>query len=86
MTSFLGRYQKDQERWFSAFLSLQSFNTVPYVETPTIQLLSMLLHCSNFATLVNHNANICAFQWSEATAVKRPLDPQRGHDPLDENP
>lgn len=84
--SFLGRYQKDQEHWFSAFLRLQPFNTVPDVKTPTIQLFSMQLHCSNFATVVSHNTNICAFQWSEATPVKGPLDPQRGNDPLDENP
>lgn len=45
--------------WFSTFLILIPFNTVPHVVvTPDCKIL-LLLHNCNFATVMNHNANIC---------------------------
>jgi len=48
------------EPWFSNFLMLWPFNTVPYVVVnPTIKLSLLLLHNCNFSTVMNHNLNIC---------------------------
>ena len=44
--------------WFSGFLMLQLFNTIPHVVvTPTINLLLFLHHHCNFA-IMNHKVNI----------------------------
>lgn len=49
------------ERWVSAFLMRQPFNTVPHAElSPTIKLFSSLLYNCSFATIVNHNVNTSA--------------------------
>ena len=66
--------------WLSSFLVLWPFNTVPHVVvTPTIKLFSLLLHNCNFATVMNNNANICVFWWSQVTPVRGSFDLQRGH-------
>ena len=45
-------------QWFSSFLMLQPFNTVPPVAmTPTIKLFSLLLHNCNFATVMKYDVN-----------------------------
>ena len=42
------------EQWFSTFLKVQPFNTVPHVVmTPNHQIISVLLHKYNFATIMN---------------------------------
>jgi hypothetical protein len=46
-------------QWFSAFLMLSPFDTVPQVvATPIIKLFLLLFHNYNFATVLNHNVNI----------------------------
>ena len=56
------------EQWFLTFLVLQAFNIVPHVVVnpppPTIKLFLLLLQNCNFATVMNHNVNICVFCWS----------------------
>lgn len=50
--------EKSLELWFSAFLMLWPFNTVPQVVlTPNHKVISLLLHNCNFATVVNRNVN-----------------------------
>lgn len=48
------------ERWFSAFPTLQPFNTVPHIGvTPSKhKIILLLLPSWNFATLINRNINI----------------------------
>jgi hypothetical protein len=49
------------EQWFSTFLVLQLFNTVPHavVTLPTHRkIILLLLHNCNFASVMNHNVNI----------------------------
>jgi hypothetical protein len=48
------------EQWFSTFLMLQPFNTVPHVVVtiPQIKLFLLLLHNYNLATITHHNVNI----------------------------
>ena len=49
---------------------LQPFNIVPHaVVTPNIELFSLLLHNCNFATGMNPNVIICAFQQYQETPV-----------------
>ena len=51
--------QKSLDPWFSNFLMLQPFDTVPrVVMNPTIKLFLLLLHNCNFATVMNHNVHI----------------------------
>lgn len=46
------------DQWFSTFLILGPFNTVPHtVMTPVIELFSLLLHNSNFVTVMIPNVN-----------------------------
>ena len=46
-------------RWFSTFLMLCPFNTVPHVMvTPNHNIILLLLHNYNFATIMSHNVNI----------------------------
>jgi hypothetical protein len=53
------------EQWLSTSLVLQPFTLVPHVVVaPNITLFLLLLHYCNFATVRNHNINICVFQWS----------------------
>ena len=43
-------------QWFSTFLKLQPFNTVPYVVmTPNHRIIPLLLHICNYATVMDHN-------------------------------
>lgn len=51
------RYCLDQQ--FSAFLMLQSFETFPHVVFSKDTITLLLLHNSNFATIMNSNVNIC---------------------------
>lgn len=45
--------------WFATFLILQSFNSVPHtVVNPNHEIILLLLHNCNFATILNHNVNI----------------------------
>lgn len=54
------------EQRSSTFLTLRPFNTVPHVVmTPNHKIISLLLHSTNFATVMNCNVNICAFSWSQ---------------------
>jgi hypothetical protein len=47
------------KQWFSAFLVLRPFNTVPcVVVTPNHKVTGVLFHNYNFATVMNHNVNI----------------------------
>ena len=41
----------------------------------------LLLHNCNFATLMNHNVNICVFWWSQAIPVKRLFRYPKGSQP-----
>lgn len=51
------------KQWFSPFLMLQPFNTIPHVvATPTINLFWLLVYNCNFPTVVN--CNFCVFPWS----------------------
>lgn len=44
--------------WFSTFLMMQPFNTVPYsVVTPNHKIDLLLLRNCNFSTVMNHNVN-----------------------------
>lgn len=67
------------EPWFSAFLVLQPFATVPrVVETPPLKSLPSLLNTCIFATVMNCNVNVrvsywfwgVATQWLRTTAVE----------------
>ena len=49
------------ERWFSTFLILQAFNTVPHGMKSNHKLFSLLLHNCNFATVMRHDENIYVF-------------------------
>ena len=53
-------------QWPSSFLTLRPFNTISSccVHLPTKRLFLLLLHNCNFATVMNHNVNICVFWWS----------------------
>ena len=47
------------EQWFSTFLMLRPFNTVPHVVvTSNHKIISLLLHNCNFATVMNYNVNM----------------------------
>lgn len=47
--------------WFSTFLVLQFFSTVPHVvDLPTIILFLVLPHSCNFATVMSRNVNMCS--------------------------
>ena len=47
------------EQWFSTFLMLRPFNTVPHVVvTPNHEVISLLLYNYDFATVMNHNVEI----------------------------
>ncbi|EDL11190.1 mCG1050974 [Mus musculus] len=35
-----------------------------YGDSPTMKVLSLLLHSYNFNIIMNHNLHICVFQWS----------------------
>ena len=59
-------------QWFSTFLMLQLFNTIPQVVvTLTIKLILLILHNSHFATVMNCGINI----WY-VTLVKGSFDSQ----------
>lgn len=46
--------------WFSTFLMVQPFNTVPHIMvTQTITLFPLLLPYCNFAAVVSRNINMC---------------------------
>jgi hypothetical protein len=63
--------------WFSTFVMVWPFNAVPHVWWPlTIELFSLLLHNSNFATAMSHHVNICLFQWAQMKGLNDP-PPQR---------
>jgi hypothetical protein len=51
--------------WFSIFLMLWPFNTVPLLccgdPPPKHKIISLLLHNCNFVAVMNHNINICGF-------------------------
>lgn len=50
-------------KWFSIFLILSPFNTVPHgVVTPDHKIISLLLYNCKFATVMNHNINISDMQ------------------------
>lgn len=46
------------DQWISAILMLQPFDTVSHVVMNANHTIIFLLHNCNFATLMNHNANI----------------------------
>ena len=47
------------EQWFSTFLILRPFNTVPHlVVTPNHKIILLLIHNCNFATVMNYSVNI----------------------------
>ena len=64
-TPGLSTTQDTLGQWFSTLLMLWPFNIVPcvVVNPPTIKLF-LLLHNSRFATVMNHDVNICVFWWS----------------------
>lgn len=55
------------------------------VVPPSTKLVLLLLHNCSFATVMDHNANICGFRWSRVTPVKAPFDLQASGDPRVEN-
>lgn len=70
------------QQWFSTFLTLGPFTTTPHaVVTPKHKIILLLLRNCNFATVVNHNVNICVFWWPWMTPVKGSCDPQKVRDP-----
>ena len=67
------------EQWFSTVWMQRPFNTLPHVVlTPNHEIILLLLHNCNFATVMNSNVNI----WLAGCLI---CDPQRGHDPRAEN-
>ena len=53
---------KTLHQWFSAFLIFWAFNTVSHIVViPTTKLFLLVLHNCNFATVMNHNINVCGF-------------------------
>jgi hypothetical protein len=54
-----------QSRWFSTFLKLWPFHTVPHVVvTPNYKIIPLLSLNCNFATVMNPNVSICFLSFS----------------------
>ena len=68
------------EKWSSFFLMLRPFNTVPHaVVTPNYEIL-LLLHNSNFDTVMNHNKiPVLSFVLGQTLWKGHSTLPQRGH-------
>jgi hypothetical protein len=70
------------EQWFSIYLILWPFNTLPHVSgTLNHKIISPLLHNCNFTTVMNHNVSIHVLWWSCVFLVKGSFSSQRGHGP-----
>lgn len=68
------------EQWFSTFIMLRPFNTAPHVVViPKHKVISLLLHKSNFAIVMDHNVNI----WYAGDLIMWPL---KGSWPIDWEP
>jgi len=60
-TGFFLKKKNHLSQWFSIFLMLQPFNTIPHViETPLPdpKIILLLLLSYNFASVLNHSVNI----------------------------
>jgi hypothetical protein len=69
------------DNWFSTFLILWPFNIVPpVVVIPKHNIISLLLHSYNFATVINHNIKIWYTGYLIPDTIERILQITRGHD------
>ena len=57
--AYVYNHVQELKQWFSTFLTLWPFNTVPrVVETPNHKTISLLFHDCNYATVMNRKVNI----------------------------
>ena len=54
------------------------FNPVPRVVVTPNHKITFVATSYHFATVMNHNANICVFQWFWSTPIKGLSNPQKG--------
>ena len=57
-------------QWFSTFLMLGSFNTVPHVVMTLNHKIVFVATLYSFASTMIHSAETCVSQWSEKALVK----------------